>query len=171
MKEYSKNHEFDYEQFFDFISSEGIYDSLYEKLAKPFLYMFSDYHQLVFNMKTIYNQMIDHELRKGRKTEILEREIAADYKFLQNLLPSNNYGIGGSISLNQDPVIKLTNEQARHLLDDFHRLRDRKDDNHVQFYRELMGSLCLTMMYDIFEAHAQQESTDTHTDRTAYIVK
>ena len=27
---------------------------------------------------------------------------AADYKFLQNLLPSNNYSIGGSISLNQD---------------------------------------------------------------------
>ena len=35
---------------------------------------------------------------------------AADYKFLQNLLPSNNYSIGGSISLNQDPVIKLTDE-------------------------------------------------------------
>ena len=95
---------------------------------------------------------------------------AADYKFLQNLLPSNNYSIG-SISLNQDPVIKLTNEQARHLLDDFHRLRDRKDDRHLQFYRELMGSLCLTMMYDIFEAHAQRDVTDTHTDRTAYIVK
>jgi AraC-like DNA-binding protein len=96
---------------------------------------------------------------------------AADYKFLQNLLPSNNYSIGGSISLNQDPVIKLTDEQARHLLDDFHRLRDRKDDCHLQFYQELMGSLCLTMMYDIFEAHAQRESTDSHTDRTAYIVK
>ena len=35
---------------------------------------------------------------------------------------------------------------------------DRMDDRHLQFYRELMGSLCLTMMYDIFEAHAQQES-------------
>ena len=35
----------------------------------------------------------------------------------------------------------------------------------------LMGSLCLTMMYDIFDAHAQRESTDSHTDRTAYIVK
>ena len=69
MKEYNKNHEFDYEQFFDFISNEGIYDSSYEKLAKPFLYMFSDYHQLVSNMKTIYTQMIEHELRKGRKTE------------------------------------------------------------------------------------------------------
>ena len=48
---------------------------------------------------------------------------------------------------------------------------DRMDDRHLQFYRELMGSLCLTMMYDIFEAHAQQESTDSHSDRTAYIVK
>ena len=96
---------------------------------------------------------------------------AADYKFLQNLLPSNNYSIGGSISLNQDPVIKLTDEQARHLLNDFHRLRDRMGDRHLLFYRELMGSLCLTMMYDIFEAHAQRDATDTHTDRTAYIVK
>ena len=96
---------------------------------------------------------------------------AADYKFLQNLLPSNNYSIGGSISLNQDPVIKLSDEQARHLLDDFQRLHDRMDNRHLQFYRELIGSLCLTMMYDIFEAHAQRDVTDTHTDRTAYIVK
>ena len=96
---------------------------------------------------------------------------AADYKFLQNLLPSNNYSIGGSIALNQDPVIRLTEEQARHLQDDFHRLRDRMADSHLQFYRELMGSLCLTMMYDIFEAHAQNEVTTPHTDRTAFIVK
>ncbi len=96
---------------------------------------------------------------------------AADYKFLQNLLPSNNYSIGGSISLNQNPVIKLTDEQARHLHDDFHRLRNRMEDSHLQFYSELMGSLCLTMMYDIFEAHAQRDATDSHTDRTAYIVK
>ena len=96
---------------------------------------------------------------------------AADYKFLQNLLPSNNYSIGGSISLNQDPVIKLTDEQAGHLLADFHRLRDRMGDRHLQFYQELMGSLCLTMMYDIFEAHAQRDATAAHTDRTAFIVK
>ena len=96
---------------------------------------------------------------------------AADYKFLQNLLPSNNYSIGGSISLNQDPIIKLTNEQAAILLADFHRLRDRLSDRHLLFYRELIGSLCLTMMYDIFEPHAQREATDSHSDRTAYIVK
>ena len=45
---------------------------------------------------------------------------AADYKFLQNLLPSNNYSIGGSISLNQDPVVPLTEEQAARILEDFH---------------------------------------------------
>ena len=83
----------------------------------------------------------------------------------------NNYSIGGSISLNQDPVVPLTDEQASHLLDDLHRIHDRMGDLHLQFYHELMGSLCLTMIYDIFDAHAQRETTDTHTDRTAYIVK
>jgi len=96
---------------------------------------------------------------------------AADYKFLQNLLPSNNYSIGGSISLNLNPVLKLTDEQADILLADLHRLRDRMGDRHHQFYRELMGSLCLTMMYDIFEPHAQRDATAAHSDRTAYIVK
>ena len=96
---------------------------------------------------------------------------AASNKYLQNQLPSNNYSIGGSISLNQNPVIRLTDEQAQHLLDDFHRLRDRMNDNHLQFYDKLMGSMCLTMMYDIFEAHAQRDATAPHTDRTAYIVK
>ena len=96
---------------------------------------------------------------------------AADYKFLQSLLPSNNYSIGGSISLNHDPVIHLTDEQAAIILSDFHRLRDRMDDRDLLFYRELMGSLCLTMMYDIFEPHAQRDATDPHSDRTAYIVR
>lgn len=96
---------------------------------------------------------------------------AADNKFLHSLLPSNNYSIGGSISLNQNPVIKVDDRQAEILLEDFRRLRDRLNDRHLLFYREMMGSLCLTMMYDIFELHARRDATDTHSDRTAYIVK
>ncbi len=96
---------------------------------------------------------------------------AADNKFLQGLLPSNNYSIGGSISLNQNPVIKLDDRQAAIMLEDFHRLRDRLNDRYLLFYREMMGSLCLTMIYDIFELHARREATDTHSDRTAYIVR
>ena len=96
---------------------------------------------------------------------------AADNKFLSSLLPSNNYSIGGSISLNQNPVIKVDDRQAAIMLEDFHRLRDRLNDRHLLFYREMMGSLCLTMMYDIFELHARREATSTHSDRTAYIVR
>lgn len=96
---------------------------------------------------------------------------AADYNFLQSLLPSNNYSIGGSISLNQNPVISLTDTQASHLLEDFHRLNERMADRDLLFYQELMGSLCLTMMYDIFEPHSQRDATAAHSDRTAYIVK
>ena len=110
------------------------------------------YHIVKNNLVVI--PMPDRVCNLAAHADLQVEWFAADYKFLQNLLPSNNYSIGGSISLNQDPVI-----------------RDRMDDSHVQFYRELMGSLCLTMMYDIFEAHAQRDVTDTYTDRTAYIVK
>ena len=96
---------------------------------------------------------------------------AADYKFLQNLLPSNNYSIGGSISLNSNPVIPLSEEHAARILDDFHRLRDRMNERELLFYREMMGSLCLTMMYDIFESHSLRDTTSEHSDRTGYIVK
>ena len=96
---------------------------------------------------------------------------AADYKFLQNLLPSNNYSIGGSISLNHNPVIPLSEAHAARILDDFHRLRDRMHDSGLLFYREMMGSLCLTMMYDIFESHSQRDTTSEQSDRTSYIVK
>lgn len=109
----------------------------------------------------------DLAARPGMKVEWF----AADDRFLQSQLPTNNYSIGGSIALNQDPVIPLTEKEAGHLLADFHRLRDRLGDRNLKFYRELMGSLCLTMMYDIFEPHARRDATDTHTDRTAYIVK
>ena len=96
---------------------------------------------------------------------------AADYKFLQNQLPSNNYSIGGSISLNHNPVIPLSEEHAVRILDDFHRLRERMENRQAMFYREVMGSLCLTMMYDIFESHSHRDTTSEHSDRTGYIVK
>ena len=96
---------------------------------------------------------------------------AAGNNYLQSLLPSNNYSIGGSISLNQNPVISLTDAQASRLLEDFHRLKERMADRHLLFYQEMMGSLCLTMMYDIFEPHSQRDATAAHSDRTAYIVK
>ena len=96
---------------------------------------------------------------------------AADYQFLQNQLPTNNYSIDGRISLNHNPVIKLADEQADNIIADFNRLHDRMEEKDLMFYRELMGSLCLTMMYDIFEVHALRDTAESHTDRAGHIVK
>ena len=140
-------------------------------LAGEASFVFNEHCYHIIKNDLVVIPMPDRVRNLAGHTDLQVEWFAADYKFLQNLLPSNNYSIGGSISLNHDPVISLTDEQTAILLADFHRLRDRMDDSHLLFYRELMGSLCLTMMYDIFEPHAQRDATDTHTDRTAYIVK
>ena len=111
MKEYGKSHEFDYEQFYDFISGDSVYEDQYQNLAKPYLSMFSDYHQLVFNMKTVYNQLIEYKLKEGRLTEIKDNEFASDkfwkyesfVKYLDKL--SINY-IVDIFSLNHDLLIE-----------------------------------------------------------------
>ena len=95
---------------------------------------------------------------------------AADYKFLQNQLPANNYSIGGSISLHGNPVISLSPAQAEIFLADIHRLRDRMEESEHRFYRELMGSLCLTMMYDIFSFHSERDGGNASTERAGFIV-
>ena len=166
---------------FDFIFSTDFYAINAKELSHTCMHLLCTAGEgsFVFNEKCYHigrNDLVvipmpDRMKNLAGHPDLQVEWFAADYKFLQNLLPSNNYSIGGSISLNHNPVISLTDEQAAILLADFHRLRDRMDDRHLLFYRELMGSLCLTMMYDIFEPHAQRDTSDTHTDRTAYIVK
>ena len=95
---------------------------------------------------------------------------AADYRFLQNLLPPNNYSIGGSISLHGNPVISLTEEQQRIILDDLRRIRNRMEEPRKRFYREVMGSMCLTMMYDIFEFHSDKIGEGKISERAGFIV-
>lgn len=138
MSEYSKDHEFDYEQFYDFISSDAIHDAAYEKLAQPYLHMFSDYNQLVFNMKSAYNQVIEYKLKQDRKTEITDGDIAIDkfrryenfVKYLDYL--SHNYIID-IFSLNHDLLFEnlpATNWLHERISDGFHSYRS-------PFYGEL----------------------------------
>ena len=110
-------------------------------LAGEASFVFNEHCYHIIKNDLVVIPMPDRVCNLAAHADLQVEWFAADYKFLQNLLPSNNYSIGGSISLNQDPIIKLSDEQAQHLLDDFHRLRDQRD------------------------------ATDTHTDRTAYIVK
>lgn len=97
--------------------------------------------------------------------------VAAPAKYLYSLLPSVNYGVSGRISLYDNPVIPLSEEHARQLLKDFDNLIERIPDTCNTFYSEIIGSLAVTMIYDIYYFHSLIHDTQTTTDRKAYVVK
>lgn len=60
--------------------------------------------------------------------------LTAPLKFLYNQLPANHYGIGGCISLWDNPVISLTDEDAKLISEDFRRLKERIGQTGKVFY-------------------------------------
>lgn len=107
----------------------------------------------------------------GQSKDLKVEIIAAPNDFLNSQLPANNFGIGGAISLFDNPIIHLDDENTQILLDDMHAIRKRIDDTGHPFYRELIGSLALTMMYDLFAFHAQERVSVYASDRSMYVVK
>lgn len=96
--------------------------------------------------------------------------VIAPFKFLYNQLPSNHYGIGGCISLWDNPVISLDENEVSVLLDDFHKLRDRMGESDHKFFKEMIGSLALTMVYDLFDFHARREEHGKSSERKVDLV-
>lgn len=95
--------------------------------------------------------------------------VAAPDKFLHNLLPANNYSIQGCVSLFDNPIIKVGDVDASRFRADLAAIRDRIDNYDHLFYRELMGSLLQTMIYDLFDFHAKTNENVLTTDRVGYI--
>ncbi len=96
--------------------------------------------------------------------------LIAPLQFLYNQLPANHFGIGGCIDLWDNPVIPLTEDDEEKILTDFAHLGERIGDTDHVFYKELIGSLALTMVYDIFQAHAKRDLGDSISERNADIV-
>lgn len=107
----------------------------------------------------------------GQTDDLSVEIIAAPNDFLVNQLPANNFGIGGAISLFDNPIIHLSDENTQILLDDMHAIRKRLDNTEHPFYHELVGSLALTMMYDLFAFHTQDRISMYASDRSMYVVK
>jgi len=107
----------------------------------------------------------------GQSDDLRVEIIAAPSEFLHNQLPANNFGIGGAINLFDNPVIHLSVEDTQILLNDMHAIRERMDDTEHPFYRELIGSLALTMMYDLFAFHKRDRNSMYASDRSMYVVK
>ena len=95
--------------------------------------------------------------------------IAAPGKFLHNLLPANNYSIQGSVSLFDNPIIKVDEIDASRFRSDLANIRNRIDNIDHRFYGELMGSLLQTMIYDLFDFHAKTNDNILTTDRVGYV--
>lgn len=107
----------------------------------------------------------------GQSEDLKVEVLAAPNDFLSNQLPANNYGIGGGISLYDNPVIPLSEKDAQTLVRDIHHIRDRIADTDHLFYRELIGGLALPLIYDLFYFHAKNRSPIFATDRSMYVVK
>ena len=97
--------------------------------------------------------------------------LAAPNKMLYNLLPANNFGIGGAIQLFQNPVLKTTEEEARLFLEDIRHIRSRLLTGAHAFQKEAIESMLLTMMYDLFGIHARNNAQVISTDRTSAVIK
>ncbi len=134
-------------------------------------FIFNDHSYDVHPNDLVVLSFADRVLNPSAQPNMRVEMFAADSNFLNCQLPANNYGIEGSISLYDNPIIPLNATGARRLSEDLHRLRDRMADNDMVFYDGLMGSLCLTMMYDIFEFHTLRDRTAGKTERASYIVK
>lgn len=97
--------------------------------------------------------------------------IVASMEFLWSQIPANSYGIGGGISLFVNPIIHLSEQDAGILVRDIHNIRDRMPAIDHFFYHELLGSLVLPMIYDLYHFHARDHVPTLATDRTMYIVR
>ena len=107
----------------------------------------------------------------GQSEDLKVEVLAAPNDFLSNQLPANNYGIGGGISLYDNPIIQLSEKDAQTLVRDIHHIRDRIADTGHLFYRELIGGLALPLIYDLFYFHAKNHAPIFATDRSMYVVK
>jgi len=106
-----------------------------------------------------------------RTPELQVEMFAAPQQYLNNLLPPNNWGIGGAVSLHGDPVLHLDERQASIFLDDIRHIRSRMGDGvWHRFYNEMMGGLTLTMMNDLFDFHSHREEPTQQTDSAAWLL-
>ncbi|MDE7346058.1 MAG: AraC family transcriptional regulator [Muribaculaceae bacterium] len=156
---------------FSLINSPAFYDCVVHLICTEGTGSFR-YNDKVFSLSKNDIAVIS---RPRLVTEILADEhfrceyIAAPDKFLHNLLPANNYAIQGCVSLFDNPIIKVSEPDAENFLTDLCNIRNRIDNTDHHFYKELMGSLLQTMVYDLFDFHAKTNDNILTTDRVGYI--
>lgn len=68
----------------------------------------------------------------------------------------SNYGVFGHLSLIENPVIKLNDNDLRHCRRDMENLRERNAETSHIFHEELTGALLKAHILDLYDIHARE---------------
>ncbi len=107
----------------------------------------------------------EHDCTIIRATQLVgEIKTSADFRveviyidpvFIEKATPNNNYGMRGSLSLAQNPVMHLTEEEFERCLRDFQEVGRRRLMVWHHFHDDLMLSTVQTLILDFFDFHAR----------------
>lgn len=112
----------------------------------------------------------DHKVCAGecaviRATQLIEtHETSDDFKgevifvkdtFIEKSTPNCNYGIRGSLSLFQNPVMHLLPDESKRLESDFAAIKACLDHHTHHFHNELIINAIQRMILDLFDFHAR----------------
>lgn len=83
----------------------------------------------------------------------------------------NDYGIIGQLSLMQNPVMRLTQEDFRKCREDMLRLRERSNDRGHLFREEMLATLLKAHILDLYDIHARGVSPAVVSSRPATLMR
>ena len=86
-------------------------------------------------------------------------------EFIQVATPQSNYGMRGHLSLFDNPVMLLNEEQQQRCKDNFAEIHRRLAQPQHNFYREIMVNAVQTMILDFFDFHAALYGEDRITSQ------
>lgn len=81
--------------------------------------------------------------------------IYASPVFIEKATPNNNYGIRGSLSLFQDPVMHLTDQEQADCLRDFTAMERRLSETGHSFYDDVLLAVMQVIILDFFHFHVR----------------
>lgn len=116
-------------------------------------------------------------VRKGRLIQNIEP--AQDFRvkvlyvtptFIERSTPQTNYGMKGSVSLFNNPVMSLSDEQQELIMRHFNWIEYRLSHTEHRFYHELLANSIQGVILDFFDIHARLYGESSVSTQNANIM-
>ena len=128
---------------------------------------FSGHCDIRFNGKEF--RITRHDCCIIRATQLIEslsasddfrvKVIYASPVFIEKSTPNTNYGMRGSLSLSQNPVMPLSDKEFGRCCRDFYEVENRLAAIGHCFYQEMLFSVMRTLILDFFDFHSRIDAT------------